>query len=341
MKKIFTLVAMAMFAIGVNAQEENPYANFYEVKTVEWGDVTWKNGNNKKDKDGAEMLFLMGTGNGYQKLWCEYFYSDDKGDYVSRPGYTYVNYEGGEKGLPGVGLYYQFTPAVAGTLKMNLWVNKGNRKTFVLKGDTPLVPYTDYGFEGYVNGQNNAETNNPIFFTQDEIKARHEAFGSNLYVIDQGNQAVWGWLVLNVEAGVTYTFYQQSSQLGFGGYEFTPAGGEAEAYVSCINDGTAIVLAPEFAAVIDADGKATNVTDGTSFVDFKTTNVVCKAAGSATPTDVTPDLEWPYPGKTTGISNVKVEAQNATAGTYNLAGQRVSDSYKGLVIKNGKKTINK
>lgn len=45
-------------------------------------------------------------------------------------------------------------------------------------------------------------------------------------------------------------------------------------------------------------------------------------------------------GSPTGISSVKVEAaQNGK--TYNLAGQQVSDSYKGLVIKNGKKFINK
>ncbi len=42
----------------------------------------------------------------------------------------------------------------------------------------------------------------------------------------------------------------------------------------------------------------------------------------------------------TGINNVKADA-NVNAATYNLAGQRVSDSYKGLVIKNGKKVVNK
>jgi hypothetical protein len=43
-------------------------------------------------------------------------------------------------------------------------------------------------------------------------------------------------------------------------------------------------------------------------------------------------------GTPTGISSVKSEAaQNGK--TYNLAGQQVSDSYKGLVIKNGKKYV--
>ena len=45
-------------------------------------------------------------------------------------------------------------------------------------------------------------------------------------------------------------------------------------------------------------------------------------------------------GTPAGISSVKAEAaQNGK--TYNLAGQQVSDSDKGLVIKNGKKFINK
>lgn len=43
-------------------------------------------------------------------------------------------------------------------------------------------------------------------------------------------------------------------------------------------------------------------------------------------------------GTSTGISSVKAEAaQNGK--TYNLAGQQVSDSNKGLVIKNGKKYV--
>lgn len=40
----------------------------------------------------------------------------------------------------------------------------------------------------------------------------------------------------------------------------------------------------------------------------------------------------------TNISNIKAET-NANAPLYNLAGQRVSKSYKGVVIRNGKKTI--
>jgi hypothetical protein len=41
---------------------------------------------------------------------------------------------------------------------------------------------------------------------------------------------------------------------------------------------------------------------------------------------------------TTGISSI-VSDKKATNVTYNLAGQRVSKGYKGIVIKNGSKYI--
>lgn len=48
-------------------------------------------------------------------------------------------------------------------------------------------------------------------------------------------------------------------------------------------------------------------------------------------------------GETTYISNLNINTQRQSTDTqrYNLAGQKVSDSYKGIVIKNGKKYINK
>ena len=49
-----------------------------------------------------------------------------------------------------------------------------------------------------------------------------------------------------------------------------------------------------------------------------------------------------FGGETTGISKVATElTAPENSAMYNLAGQRVSNSYKGIVIKNGKKFINK
>ena len=46
-------------------------------------------------------------------------------------------------------------------------------------------------------------------------------------------------------------------------------------------------------------------------------------------------------GFTTGINKVTVDGDDADAPVYNLAGQRVSKDAKGILIKNGKKFINK
>ena len=43
----------------------------------------------------------------------------------------------------------------------------------------------------------------------------------------------------------------------------------------------------------------------------------------------------------TGIFNIKSDSNAASSTLYNLAGQQVSNSYKGIIIKNGKKYINK
>ena len=357
MKKIFTLISMALVAMSVNAQEALP-EHVYPIKTITWGDITWKNDKNQKDKDNKDMLFLMGTGNGYKNIYAEEIYTDDKPTGKYRPYYTYIDYEKGESGVPGYGLYYKFTPSVAGKLRMTVWVNKGNRKTFIVKGSTgaPLVPYVDYTFDGYVNGQNantdqpkidpetgeQAKDNDgnpvwiqaPVYFTADEIKARHDEAGANPYVIEKGNQAVWGWITFNVEAGESYVVYQQSSQLGFGGYEFTPTGGSAETYTACYKEGEDNKIAAEFAAVVDASDKATNVTDEGSVVNLTTTNMAVKAVGGSTPTEVTPDLT------PSGIETVKV-VKDVNAPIYNLAGQKVNNDYKGVVIQNGKKFMNK
>lgn len=356
MKKIFTLVSMAVFAVAVNAQDSTPQGEvgLYEVKEATWKDITWKNGNNKKDNDNNDMLFLMGTGNGQVRLMAEYYQSSSDDKYYTRAAYTYVDYEGGETGVPSTGLYYKFTPKVDGALKFNTWVNKGNRKTFVVKASDGKVlePYVDYSFEGYVNGQNETkiigekEVNVPKFFTGAEIKQRVDEENAKLaaeskdpinkFVIEKGNQAVWGWINLNVTANESYYIYQQSSQLGFGGYTFTPNNGVAEDYVAVVDMGepTGKVLAPEFANVIDANGVATNVADARSIVKFSTTNMSVEACGAAVPNTVVADFTKP-----SGIETVKAAEVKANAAMFNLAGQQVNGAFKGMVIQNGKKFI--
>ena len=45
-------------------------------------------------------------------------------------------------------------------------------------------------------------------------------------------------------------------------------------------------------------------------------------------------------GVVSGVDNITVD-ENVDAPAYNVAGQRVNDAYKGIVVKNGKKYLNK
>jgi hypothetical protein len=58
-----------------------------------------------------------------------------------------------------------------------------------------------------------------------------------------------------------------------------------------------------------------------------------KAVGGAEPESVEADFEG------TGIVVVKAAEQSADAPIYNLAGQKVDKSFKGVVIQNGKKVV--
>ena len=45
-------------------------------------------------------------------------------------------------------------------------------------------------------------------------------------------------------------------------------------------------------------------------------------------------------GSATGLSQINAAVETQNGATYNLAGQQVSKSYKGIVVKNGKKFVN-
>lgn len=54
--------------------------------------------------------------------------------------------------------------------------------------------------------------------------------------------------------------------------------------------------------------------------------------------EISPSYLYSHNGKTTGISEIAVDNAK-TSPVYNTAGQRVDSSYKGIVIKNGKKVL--
>lgn len=374
MKKFFTLISVALFAMSANAQDVDPQGEpgIYPLKSITMGNITWKNGNNKtdiNDEAGTKLYFVIGQGNAYKDVFAEYYQSSGDYMYYTRPFYTYVYYWQGITGVPSFGLYYKFTPKVSGKLKVLIWANKGKRATTVVPASTgtPLVMHTDYLVEGYVNGvkvkeadgittaKNAAGQEMMKFLTNDDIKQIHDAATNPWasltepssdgsmpdkwnYVIADGNQHFWGWLTFDVTAGESYYVFQASSQIGFGGYDFTPAGGEKESYVAALDMGGTIVMNTEFSSIVDEsnDNAATNVVNGNSVVNISTANMDVEAVGSSTPTAVEADFD------ATGITDItKNVEENVNAPVYNLAGQKVNANAKGLLIKNGKKFMNK
>ncbi len=164
---------------------------------------------------------------------------------------------------PQFGTYYKMTFKQAGTLRVGVYINKGNHPFYALDLSTmQLLPVSALTAEGY--------TQNNTFVPGEGLDPFQPVTIDDSYVfkIQGQNKPVLCYVNFAVEAGKSYMLFCPKSQLGFYGYEFT--------------------------------------------------------AG------------------TSGINEITVDAQaDENAPVYNLAGQRVSKSAKGILIKNGKKFIRK
>ncbi len=208
-------------AVGGTTPKDVPTTETGEFAgwTEGWNDVKWKNGNN------GDLMYpwLEGSGNPAIEIKALKKYSESESQYKFSPDYEYYKSDG-SNGLPVMGLYYKFTPKVDGHLTIKIWANKGSRRTFIV--DESTMKALPYEAEGYINGKKDAE-GKMQFFTNAELQAQHAekewTEPDDAYVIALGNQAFFGNLNIDVVAGKTYWLFQHSSQIGFNGYEFTPA----------------------------------------------------------------------------------------------------------------------
>lgn len=320
MKKLFTLISVALVAMSMNAQTEswsiekngalkadyvaNPDANAMTVVNfstahvegthtsgpiasyidgpLENGVLTAKVDNNWQEmktqalsKDGsvAPFYYVLGKGNpvNLDKIGFEEIVTDGTptGNFRAKWDDTYYNPDG-TAGLPKNGTYVTVKASVDGKMKVAVWVNKGSREVFVAKAsDAKALAFgTDVIVSGYVQATNNdVAEGDPLYgymLYQDNIATK----AGNPYVIAQGNRPVWVYFNFAAKAGETYYIFNKNTQIGFGGFEFTP-------------------------------------------------------------------------GDDTGISNLVVAGKTQKGARYNLAGQQVDASYKGMVIENGKKFVQK
>lgn len=329
MKKIFTLAAVACMAWSVNAQTESwsvanpdgtlnseyvanpdpnaasvvnfgttnvkgthvsgPVAGYIDAEELTDGRLlpnvnnTWGN-LSKKDlcvagsDTVAPFYYVQGKGNpvNLDKVAFEQVESNSTASgFIYRAVWEPAYYApDGTAGLPGNGTYVTVTPAVNGSMKVNVWINKGSRDVYVVKASDAkaLALGSEVIISGYINGQNNdVADDSPLkgYPKFQENIATKGTEGNDAYVVGAGNQACWVYLTFNAVANETYYIFNKNTQIGFGGYEFTPAG-------------------------------------------------------------------------QSGISNIIAdEALNPDAPIYNVLGQRVTKEYKGILIQNGKKFINR
>lgn len=242
--------------------------------TAGYETVEWKKSNrNIDDKRKTFFGWIQGTGNPYTKLEAEEVLDNDQRTGHYRGKYT-TYLPDGSNGMPVTGVYYKFQPKASGLLKVQVWANKGNQNTFVVEESSKLP--VAYKAEGYINGQTEedpAGKNMMRYLSNDDIVALHTAakvtdgVDSAPYVIGAGNQPFFGYITFSVEQGKKYWMFQDKSQIGFGGYEFTVGG-------------------------------------------------------------------------TDGIAEIPASQPKASTGrTYNIAGQAVGASFRGIVIRDGKKVV--
>lgn len=107
--------------------------------------------------------------------------------------------------------------------------------------------HTDYIYSSYfrmlqANADAAAAGTEPAY-SDEKVAAEKEACDAmaetRKYVLSTGGQAFWGWITFKVEGGKSYWLFQDSSQVGFGGFDFTT--GDEEQPVG--NDLNAIVEA--------------------------------------------------------------------------------------------------
>lgn len=132
--------------------------------------------------------------------------------------------------LPAQGLYHKYTADVDGQLKVFIWVNKGNRNTYVI--DEKTIEPVSFKVEGYMNNQteNLPDPTDPEktvavkkFLTNADIEVLNDP--AKPYVIagtQASGQVFWGNVIYNISAGQTIWIFQESSQIGFHGFEFRP-----------------------------------------------------------------------------------------------------------------------
>lgn len=204
-----------------------------------WGNLQKKDLSNiEKGGTVAPIYYVQGKGNpvNLEKVTFEEVVTDGSPTGMYRAKWDDAYYApDGSAGLPKNGTYVTLKSKVAGMMKVTVWINKGSRDVYVVKGSDAkaLALGTEVIASGYINGQNNDVAEGPLAGYprfQDNIASKG-AEGADAYVVGAGNQAFWGYLTFIAQPNETYYIFNKNTQIGFGGFEF-------EAGVTGISDVT-------------------------------------------------------------------------------------------------------
>ena len=242
MKKIFTLFAVAMMAIGANAQETILFSNdgaYGNGATLASENVTVVLGNDRATKNYDLKLSTA-------KAYCAELFgqtvpvtNEDTGEVEQKTRVVYVvggnNPKDGELdssdksagsgykpescNLPQSGCYYMITPQKAGHICAFVIVN-GGKNFYIVKGsDGTCLPISDFVIKKDADEPETVTVNDD--FTVDEKTT--------------------GTVEFDVVANETYYVFCTGSKLSFGGLVFTAEGGESELTETTLWEGSVLV----------------------------------------------------------------------------------------------------
>jgi len=363
MKKIFTLISVALCAMSVNAQTqtktfsvsngdfttdkhwqfiqvldgEKAVANFeilsspnrdnlyndnreecdanttptFDTSKYKEGAQIWedaKNGAKKNQNESLDALnelysnCLIGKGNPQFNVQEVWTYGENGWSF----NVTGTEWTEGCGSLPGQGSYLRITPIVDGTIEIGVYLNKGGHALYIIDESTKA--------DGYKLLPVSAVKVTGGYFQNNGWEGNYKAEGLN----EEGK----------IPEGKTYkdmtaylnTWVMPESRI----IQEQPSG----------------TIGRPFMGVIEFDVKK-----GVSYIIMNPKSQVGFYGFAYTYDKAAADAEQGLepPTDPTGIEAIttKVAEQDANAPMYNLAGQKVDKSYKGIVIQNGRKFMNK
>lgn len=196
-------------------------------KTISTGADAWQlkgsvDGNDALIVDGCTPKFaqyLMGQGNPEFTHW-EFDEETDNGTSHR----VYGTYWEPGMNMPAKGVYWKFDTKAAGTLKVAVYVNKGNHNTYIVDAGTKL-PLAAASIDVAIFYQN---TTFAYEGNEAEGTAKYLNVGkmADDYILQHTNgvtqnRPALGYVSFPVEAGKSYYLFNPKSQVGLYGFEFT------------------------------------------------------------------------------------------------------------------------